>query len=68
MVSEVDSEPLTIDRHNEDDNVEDIPGFMQFPAVIRDCLIKHRSVFANDLSAERKIKCEPLHLMLKPGV
>ena len=46
MVSEVDSESLTIDRtvfrHKEDDNVEDIPGLMQFPAVIRDCLIKHR--------------------------
>ena len=41
---------------------------MQFPAVIRDCLIKHWLVFANDLSAERKIKWEPLHLTLKPGV
>ena len=72
MVSEVDSEPLTINRmvfrHNEDDIVEDIPGLMQFPAVIRDCLIKHRSFFANDLFTERKIKCEPLHLTLKPGV
>ena len=72
MVSEVDSEPLTIDRmvfrHDEDKNVEDIPGLMQLPAVIRDCLIKHRSVFENDLSAERNIKCEPLHLTLKPGV
>ena len=55
-------------RHNKDDNMEDIPGLMQFPAVIRDCLIKHRLVFANDLSAERKIRCELLHLTLKPGV
>ena len=72
MVSEVDSEQLIIDRtvfrHNEDNNVEDIPCLMQFPSVIRDCLIKHRLVFANNLSAERKIKCEPLQLMLKPCV
>ena len=72
IVSEVDSEPLTIDttvfRHDEDDNVENIPGLMQLPAVIRDCFIKYRSVFANDLPAERKIKCDPLHLTRKPGV
>jgi hypothetical protein len=49
MISEVDSEPLTINRtvfrHDEDDNVEDIPGLMELPAVIRDCLLRHRSVF-----------------------
>ena len=70
LASEVDSEPLTIDktvfRHSEDDNMEDIPGLMDMPAVIRDCLIRHRSVFANDLSASRKIKCEPLHLAVRP--
>ena len=63
MVSEVDSETLTINRtvfrHDEDDSVEDIPGLMQLPAVFRDCLIRHRLVFANNLSAGRKIKCEP---------
>ena len=72
MISEVDSEPLTIDRtvfrHDEDDNIEDIPGLMQLPAVIRDCLLRHRSVFANNLSSERKIKCEPIHLTQKSSV
>ena len=72
IASKVDSEPLTIDktvfRHDEDDDVEDIPGLKSMPAVIRDCLYKHRSVFATDLSASRKIKCEPMHLTLKPGV
>ena len=59
MISEVDSGSLTIDRtvfrHDVTDNVEDIPGLMQLQAVIRDCLIRHPSVFANDLSAEMKI-------------
>ena len=58
----------TVFRHNEDDNVDDIPGLMDMPPIIRDCLIRHRSVFANDLSASRKIKCEPLHLTVKEGV
>ena len=58
----------TVFRHDDDDNVEDIPGLMQLPAVIRDCLLKHQSVFANNLSYERKIKCEPIHLTRKPGV
>ena len=57
VAAEVDSEPLTINRtvfrHSKDDNVEDILGLMDMPAVIRDCLIKHRTVFANDLSASR---------------
>ena len=65
MASEVDLEPLTINKtvftHSEDDNVEDIPGLMDIPRVIRDSLIRQRSVFANDLLASRKIKCEPLH-------
>ena len=43
----------TVFRHSEDNNVEDILGLMDMPAVIRDCLIKHRTVFANDLSASR---------------
>ena len=72
MASEVDSEPLTIDktvfRHSENDNVEDIPGLMDMPRVIRDSLIRCRSEFANDLSASRKTKCEPLHLTVKEGV
>ena len=38
MISKVDSEPLTIDRtvfrQDEDDNVEDIPGLMQLPAIL----------------------------------
>ena len=63
MASEVDSEPLTIDRTlfrlNEDDNVEDIPGLDDMPSVIRNTLLKHRSMFSNDLSASRKIKCDP---------
>ena len=65
MASEVDLEPLTINktvfRHSEDDNVEDIPGLMDIPGVIRDSVIRQRSVFANDLLASRKIKSEPLH-------
>ena len=72
VASEVDLEPLTIDktlfRLNEDDNVEDIPGLDDMPGVIRDTLLKHRSVFANDLSASKKIECEPLHNTLKKGV
>ena len=72
MASEVNSEPLTkgktLFRHNEDDNVGDIPDLDDMPGVIRNTLMKHRSVFANDLSASRKIKCEPLHLTVKEGV
>ena len=72
IASEVDSEPLTIDktvfRLDEDDDVEDIPGLKSMPAAIRDCIYKHRSVFATDLSAARKIKCKPMHLAVKPGV
>ena len=72
MISKVDSEPLTINRtvfrHDEDNNVEEIPGLMQLPAVFRDCLLRHWSVFANNLSSERKIKCEPIHLTRKPGI
>ena len=70
--SEVDSEPLTIDktvfRHSEDDDVGDIPNLMEMPKVIRDSVMRHRGVFSNDLSAERKIKCKPLHLAVKEGV
>ena len=69
--SELDSEPLTIDRtlfrHHEDDNVHDIPGLEDMPPVIRETLLKHRSVFANELSASRKIKCDPLHLQVRAG-
>ena len=69
VASEVDSEPLTIDktvfRHSEDSNVKDIPGLMEMPKVIRDSIMTHRGVFTNDLSASRKIKCEPLHLAVK---
>ena len=72
MVSEVDAEPLTVDktvfRLDEDDDVEDIPGLKSMPAAVRDCIYRHRSVFATDLSAARKIKCEPMHLAVKPGV
>ena len=72
MASEVDSEPLTIHRTlfrlNEDDNVEDIPGLDDMPSVIRNTLLKHRSMFSNDLSASRKIKCDPLHLTVREGV
>ena len=72
VASEVDSEPLTVDKtllgHNEDDNVGDIPGLEDMPDVIRNSLIKHRSVFSNELSASRKIQCEPLHLTVKEGV
>ena len=43
LASEVDSEPLTIDqtvfRHSEDDNLEDIPGLMEMPKVIRDTIM-----------------------------
>ena len=72
MAAEVDSEPLTVDktvfRHNKDDNVGDIPRLEDMLDVIRNALIKHRSVFSNELSASRKIKCEPLHLTVKEGV
>ena len=70
--AEVDSEPLTVSntvfRHDEDDDVEDIPGIDDMPDIIKNILYKHRSVFATDLSADRKIKCEPMHLTRKPGV
>ena len=70
--SELDSEPLTIDktlfRHQEDDNVDDIPGLSKMPAIIRETLLRNRSVFANKLSAFRKIKCDPLHLQVRAGV
>ena len=53
LASEVDSEPLTIDkmvfRHSGDDNVEDIPGLKEMPMVIRPSVMRHRGVFANDL-------------------
>lgn len=69
--SELDSEPLTIDRtlfrHQEDDDVHDIPGLSEMPLVIRETLLRHRSVFANELSASRKIKCDPLHLQVRAG-
>ena len=72
LASEVDSEPLTIDktvfRHSGDDDVGDIPNLMEIPKVIRDSVMRHRCVFSNDLSAERKIECEPLHLAVKEGV
>ena len=29
------------------------------PSVIRNTLLKHRSMFSNDLSASLKIKCDP---------
>ena len=68
--SEVDSEPLnihnTVFRNDEDDEVEDIPGIDDMPAIIKDCLYKHRSVFSTDLSADRKIKCDPMHLTRRP--
>ena len=61
VASEVDSEPLTIDktlfRPHKDVNVEDIPGLDSMPAIIRDTLLQHRSVFANDLSASSKNPC-----------
>ena len=67
--SELDSEPITIEktlfRHQEDDNVDDIPGLSKMPAVIRDILLSHRSVFANKLFASCKIECLPLHLQVK---
>ena len=70
--SEVDTEPLSIDKTlfcpHEEDNVEDIPGLDGMPDIIRNILLKHRSVFANELSADRKIKCEPLYLEVKEGV
>ena len=70
--SEVDSEPLTIDktvfRHSEDDDVGDILNLMEMPKVVKDSVMRHRGLFSNDLSAERKIKCEPLHLVVKEGV
>ena len=71
LASEVDSEPLTIDktvfRHSEDDNLEDIPGLMEMPKVIRDTIMTQMCI-SNDLSASRKIKCEPMHLAVKEGV
>ena len=55
LASEVDSEPLTIDktvfRHSEDDNVGDIPDLMEMPKVTRDSIMRHIGVFSNDLSA-----------------
>ena len=72
MAADVDSELLTFDntvfRHYEDDNMCNIPGLEDMPDVIINAPIKHRSVFSNELSASRKIKCEPLHLTVKEGV
>ena len=72
LASEVDSEPLTIDktvfRHSDDNNLEDTPGFMEMPKIIRDSIMRHRCVFSNDLSASRKIKCKHMHLAVMEGV
>ena len=44
--AEVDSEPLTVSntvfRHDEDDDVEDIPGIDDMPDIIKNILYKNR--------------------------
>ena len=37
------------------------------PTVLRDALLRHRSVFADALSADQKIKCDALHMQVREG-
>jgi hypothetical protein len=67
--SEVEAETLDINtclfRYSETDDVSEIPGLAGFPDVIKQLILKHRSVFANKLDESRKITGDPMKLTVR---